>query len=119
MPRFHPREGVAGFAYGMLHGALMPMAMPALVAGQDVIIYAERNTGRTYKLGYTIGINLCGIVRVRHGVLDAQAQPGRCFSRRRLVEPIVVDLEHVHPPARPIAVRGEEEGSLRHVVLQD
>lgn len=62
MPRFYPREGPAGFPYGMLHGAIMPMALPALVAGQDVAIYAEKNTGRTYKLGYTIGINVCGLV---------------------------------------------------------
>jgi len=62
VPRFRPREGAPGFAYGLLHGAIMPMALPALVAGQDVTIYAEPNTGRTYKLGYTIGINVCGIV---------------------------------------------------------
>jgi hypothetical protein len=62
MPRFHPREGSAGFAYGVLHGALMPMALPALAAGRDVVIYAESNTGRTYKLGYTVGINLCGLI---------------------------------------------------------
>lgn len=62
VPRFHPREGSPGFAYGLLHGAIMPMALPALVAGQDVVIYAEPNTGRLYKLGYTIGINLCGLI---------------------------------------------------------
>ena len=62
VPRFQPREGLPGFGYGMLHGAIMPMALPALVAGQDVTIYAEKNTGRLYKLGYTIGINICGIV---------------------------------------------------------
>jgi hypothetical protein len=62
MPRFNPRVGEPGLAYGMLHGALMPMAFPALVAGQDVTIYAEKNSGRTYKLGYTIGINLCGLL---------------------------------------------------------
>jgi len=62
VPHFRPRQGPAGFTYGMLHGAIMPMALPALAAGQDVIIYAEENTGRTYKLGYTIGINLCGLV---------------------------------------------------------
>jgi hypothetical protein len=38
------------------------MAMPALAMGQDVTIYAEKNSGRTYKLGYTIGINLCGLI---------------------------------------------------------
>jgi hypothetical protein len=62
VPRFHPRQGPAGFTYGLLHGAIMPMALPALLAGQDVTIYAEQNTGRTYKLGYTIGINVCGLV---------------------------------------------------------
>ena len=40
----------------------MPMALPALAIGQDVTIYAEQNTGRTYKLGYTLGINLCGLL---------------------------------------------------------
>jgi hypothetical protein len=61
-PHFQPREGPSGFAYGMLHGAIMPMALPALLAGQDVTIYAESNTGRLYKLGYTIGINVCGLL---------------------------------------------------------
>lgn len=60
--RFYPGEGAAGFWYGTLHGALMPMALPALLAGQDVPIYAERNTGRVYKLGYIAGINACGFV---------------------------------------------------------
>ena len=62
VPHFYPREGVPGFAYGVLHGALMPMALPALAVGRDVVIYAEKSTGRTYKLGYTIGINLCGVI---------------------------------------------------------
>jgi hypothetical protein len=60
-PHFYPRQGDAGFAHGLLHGAIMPMAFPALVGGRDVVIYAEKNSGRTYKLGYTIGINLCGL----------------------------------------------------------
>ena len=50
----------AGFCQGMLQGALMPMAMPSLLVGRDVTIYAENNTGRTYKLGYTAGVNACG-----------------------------------------------------------
>lgn len=50
----------AGFCQGMLQGALMPMAMPSLLVGRDVKIYAEHNTGRTYKLGYTAGVNACG-----------------------------------------------------------
>ncbi len=61
-PRFYPPDGVPGFWYGTLHGALMPMALPALLAGKDVPIYAERNTGRPYKLGYIAGINACGFV---------------------------------------------------------
>jgi glycosyltransferase involved in cell wall biosynthesis len=60
--RFYPRHGPAGFWHGTLHGALMPMALPALLAGRDVPIYAEANTGRAYKLGYIAGINACGFV---------------------------------------------------------
>lgn len=59
---FHATAEPAGFARGVLHGALMPMALPALLAGQDVPIYAEANTGRPYKLGYIVGINACGLV---------------------------------------------------------
>jgi hypothetical protein len=52
----------AGFGQGVLQGALMPMAMPSLLVGRDVKIYAENNTGRTYKLGYTAGVNACGAI---------------------------------------------------------
>ena len=52
----------AGFARGMLQGALMPMTFPNLIVGNEVTIYSERNTGRSYKLGYTLGVNVCGIV---------------------------------------------------------
>lgn len=61
-PRFYPEKGEAGFWYGTLHGALMPMALPALLAAREVPIYAERNTGRFYKLGYIAGINACGFI---------------------------------------------------------
>lgn len=61
-PRAYPADERAGFGYGLLHGALMPMAFPTLIMGKDVPIYAERNTGRRYKLGYIAGINLCGLV---------------------------------------------------------
>jgi hypothetical protein len=54
--------GPAGFGRGLVHGALMPAAMPNLMAGRDVTIYAESNTGRTYKLGYTMGVNGCGAI---------------------------------------------------------
>ena len=52
----------AGFSRGMIHGALMPMALPNLLAGYDVAIYAAINNGRPYKLGYTLGVNICGLI---------------------------------------------------------
>jgi hypothetical protein len=54
------RAQAAGFGRGMLHGALMPGAMPMLLLGKDVVIYASNNNGRLYKLGYTFGVNACG-----------------------------------------------------------
>jgi hypothetical protein len=50
----------AGFARGVVQGALMPMSMPNLLVGRDVTIYAQNNTGVSYKLGYTTGVNACG-----------------------------------------------------------
>jgi hypothetical protein len=61
-PRAFPLLPVPGFGYGMLHGALMPIALPSLVLGKDVPIYAAVNSGRLYKIGYIVGINLCGLV---------------------------------------------------------
>lgn len=52
----------AGFSRGLLHGALMPMALPNLLIGRDVTIYAAHNTGRLYKLGYAAGVNACGLI---------------------------------------------------------
>ncbi len=52
----------AGFSRGMLQGALMPMAMPNLLVGRDVTIYSPTNTGVSYKLGYTVGVNGCGAI---------------------------------------------------------
>ena len=39
----------------------MPLSLPSLIVGQDVDIYAANNSGRTYKIGYIVGINLCGL----------------------------------------------------------
>ena len=50
----------AGFSRGMVQGALMPMSLPNLLLGDNVSIYAPNNTGLTYKLGYTFGVNTCG-----------------------------------------------------------
>ena len=52
----------AGFARGLIQGALMPASMPNLLIGHDVVIYAENNNGVFYKLGYTMGVNACGAV---------------------------------------------------------
>ncbi len=62
MPRFYGPERQAGFPLGVMHGALMPVALPSLLLGKDVPIYTSHNTGRTYKIGYIAGINLCGLV---------------------------------------------------------
>lgn len=60
--RFSKNTAPAGFARGMLQGALMPGALPNLLVGNDVAIYAANNTGLTYKLGYTCGVNACGAI---------------------------------------------------------
>jgi len=52
----------AGFSRGLVQGALMPMSMPNLLAGQDITIYSQNNTGLSYKLGYTAGVNGCGVI---------------------------------------------------------
>lgn len=61
-PRLYRMEAPAGFWLGAVHGALMPVALPSLILGNDVPIYAAHGTGRSYKLGYIAGINLCGFV---------------------------------------------------------
>jgi hypothetical protein len=56
------RHEPAGFVRGLVQGALMPITMPNLIFGHDVAIYAANNTGRTYKIGYTLGVNTCGLI---------------------------------------------------------
>jgi hypothetical protein len=60
--RFYHEDQTAGFWLGALHGGLMPAALPSLLVGRDVPIFAPNNSGRGYKLGYIAGINLCGLV---------------------------------------------------------
>lgn len=60
-PVAFPVRHTFGFAGGMLHGALMPMALPSLLLGKNVEIYAPDNSGRIYKIGYIVGINVCGL----------------------------------------------------------
>jgi hypothetical protein len=59
-PRYYQPDYVAGFYTGLLEGALMPAALPGLLGGNDVPIYASNNVGRGYKIGYILGLNACG-----------------------------------------------------------
>ena len=61
-PLVYPKDRPLGFAYGCAHGGLMPMALPSLVIGKNVDIFASNNNGRFYKLGYICGINVCGLI---------------------------------------------------------
>jgi hypothetical protein len=61
-PLVYPTDRPLGFAFGFAHGGLMPMALPSLVIGKNVEIFAANNNGRLYKLGYICGINVCGLL---------------------------------------------------------
>jgi hypothetical protein len=82
-PRFYGPEQATSFRLGVLHGALMPVALPSLLMGNDVPIYATSATGRIYKLGYIAGINLCGLLFF--GL--AFRQPKRAQSQPAAVPP--------------------------------
>jgi hypothetical protein len=59
-PSTYGSERAAGFFVGMMHGALMPAALPTLVFGKDLPIYARNNVGRGYNIGFILGLNACG-----------------------------------------------------------
>ena len=59
-PRTYGPEREAGFFTGMMHGALMPAALPTLVFGKALPIYAQNNVGRGYNIGFILGLNTCG-----------------------------------------------------------
>lgn len=59
-PRFYRADRIAGFGTGVLEGALMPAALPGLITGHDLPIYAPSNSGRLYNIGYILGINVSG-----------------------------------------------------------
>jgi hypothetical protein len=61
-PRYYGPDRMAGFHTGVIQGALMPAALPSLLLGKDYPIYATRNEGRAYNIGYILGINACGTV---------------------------------------------------------
>lgn len=60
-PRFYGTDRTPTFRLGILHGALMPVALPSLLVGKDVPVYSPNPPNRTYKLGYILGVNLCGL----------------------------------------------------------
>jgi hypothetical protein len=60
--RCYKPDHEAGFHMGLLHGMLMPAALPGLLLGKDAPIYAPNNSGRPYKIGYLFGINTCGTI---------------------------------------------------------
>jgi hypothetical protein len=60
--RSYKPDHVAGFGMGLLHGMLMPAALPGLLLGKDLPIYAPNNSGRPYNIGYIFGINTCGFL---------------------------------------------------------
>lgn len=61
-PRWYGPDRTPTFRLGVLHGALMPVALPSLFVGKDVPIYSPNPPSRIYKLGYIVGVNLCGLV---------------------------------------------------------
>jgi hypothetical protein len=65
-----------GFWLGSVHGGLMPMALPSLLMGKDVPIYAQNSQGRLYKVGYIAGINLCGLIVFGAAFWKPQRAPG-------------------------------------------
>lgn len=76
------RSEPPGLFRGMLHGAMMPVAWPTLMVGHDQDIYASRNSGRTYKLGYSLGVNLSGLVFFGWLFLTASSVRGLAQRRR-------------------------------------
>jgi hypothetical protein len=58
--RYYRPDHVAGFHMGILHGMLMPAALPGLLMGNNLPIYAPNNSGRTYNIGFAVGVNCCG-----------------------------------------------------------
>ena len=60
--RLYSPTRLAGFHTGVLEGILMPAALPSLLLGKDLPIYAPNNIGRGYNIGFLLGINFCGMV---------------------------------------------------------
>ena len=78
--RLARRPEPAGFARGLVQGALMPCTLPGVWLGQDVELYSGRNSGLPYKRGYTLGVSLCGalffgLLYRRLGLLRGRERP--------------------------------------------
>lgn len=58
--RYYGPDYLAGFRVGLVEGAVMPAALPMLMAGGDGPIYAANNVGRGYKIGFILGLNTSG-----------------------------------------------------------
>lgn len=74
--RMFPKETRFGFAHGVVHGAMLPLALPTLVMGRDVELFGANNTGRTYKIGYICGLNLCGLIFFGSAFWKPKPKPG-------------------------------------------
>ena len=82
-PGTYVAEREAGFFTGMMHGALMPAALPTLVFGKDLPIYARNNVGRGYNIGFILGLNACGTLFFGIGFWHPK---NRCSGRDGVVE---------------------------------
>lgn len=74
-PKCFPPDRQSDYVLGFVHGALMPMALPSLVMGKNVEIFASNNSGRPYKIAYICGINACGLVFFGSMFLSPKRKP--------------------------------------------
>ena len=93
---------VAGFPIGIWHGMLMPAALPGLLMGQDLPIYAPNNTGRTYNIGYAMGVNGCGTLffgvafwRPRGWRWDRARREYLANRKSKSIRPVAENLDRV------------------------
>ena len=103
-PRYYQPDYVAGFYTGLLEGALMPAALPGLLGGKDVPIYAPNNVGRGYKIGYILGLNTCGTFFF--GVAFWQPREN---ANRKSIGPVAKNFHHAQHAAAPVNVRRKRE----------
>lgn len=80
-PRMFPAKTEFGFSHGLLHGGMMPLALPALVMGENVELYGNPNNGRWYKIGFICGINLCGLIFFGSAFWSPKRKPGLDLSQ--------------------------------------